>query len=78
MSPRTFARRFVATCGTTPHAWLTEQRLAHARELLEASELSIEQVAARCGYDSAATLRRHFDRALRTTPTAYRRGFAAA
>ena len=28
MSPRSFARRFKATTGTTPHAWLLGQRLA--------------------------------------------------
>ena len=45
MSGRTFARRFVAETGTTPHQWITDQRVLRARELLEETDLSIEQVA---------------------------------
>src|SRR5690348_15288870 len=37
MSPRTFARRFRAETGATPHAWVTRQRVLAAEELLEAS-----------------------------------------
>jgi AraC family transcriptional regulator, transcriptional activator FtrA len=35
MSERTFARRFAAETGTTPHRWLTTQRVLRARRLLE-------------------------------------------
>jgi transcriptional regulator GlxA family with amidase domain len=75
MSPRTFARRFRDTTGTTPAAWLNRQRLQRARELLERTDLPVEQVAARAGYGSAAVLRHHFGQ-LGTTPQAYRRAFA--
>jgi len=34
MSERTFARRFTAEVGTTPHKWLTSQRVLRARHLL--------------------------------------------
>ena len=37
MSDRTFARRFAAETGTTPHKWLTQQRILAARSLLEES-----------------------------------------
>ena len=33
MSPRTFARRFVAETGTTPHQWITDQRVLRAGRL---------------------------------------------
>jgi transcriptional regulator GlxA family with amidase domain len=76
MSDRTFARRFEEQVGTTPHRWLTHQRLLLAQRLLETGGGSIEQVAVAAGLQTAATLRLHFRRALRTTPTAYRRRFA--
>jgi AraC family transcriptional regulator, transcriptional activator FtrA len=75
MSPRTFVRRFQAETGTTPGRWLSEQRTRAAQELLEATELSIEHVAARSGFGSPATLRAHFARGLGVTPTSYRRSF---
>ncbi len=76
VSPRTFARRFVAETGTTPLKWLHAQRVLEARRLLEHTDLSVEQVAAQAGFGSAPSLREHFRRATRTTPTAYRRTFA--
>jgi len=76
-SERTFNRRFRQETGTTPLRWLHAQRIDHARRLLETSELPVEAVARRCGFGSAAILRQHFRRATATTPTAYRRTFAA-
>jgi transcriptional regulator GlxA family with amidase domain len=46
-----------------------------ARRLLEGTDLSVAQVAARAGLGSAASLRVHFQRAVGTTPLAYRRTF---
>jgi transcriptional regulator GlxA family with amidase domain len=46
-----------------------------ARRLLEESDLSIDEVAWRAGFGTAASLREHFRRATATTPTAYRRTF---
>jgi transcriptional regulator GlxA family with amidase domain len=77
-SERSFARHFRAETGTTPLRWLHEQRILHARRLLEETDLPIETVATHCGFGTATTLREHFGRAMRTTPTAYRRAFAAA
>jgi transcriptional regulator GlxA family with amidase domain len=76
MSERTFARRFVAETGSTPAKWLALQRLHHARELLEETDLSVERVAARAGFGTAAALRHHFTRAVGLAPAAYRRRFA--
>jgi AraC family transcriptional regulator, transcriptional activator FtrA len=75
MSPRTFARRFVASTGTTPYQWLLRQRIQLAQRLLETGDLPIETVAGRCGFGTAANLRKHFHRAVRTSPQSYRRTF---
>lgn len=75
MSPRTFARRFTEVTGTTPHQWLTAQRVLHAQRLLEGSDLSIERIAEACGLGTAANLRLHFQRIVRTSPGRYRRTF---
>lgn len=77
MSPRSFARHFRATTGTTPHRWLLEQRLQRAELLLENSDLTVDVVAQRCGFGSADTLRHHFARRRGTSPSAHRRAFRA-
>jgi transcriptional regulator GlxA family with amidase domain len=74
-SERSFARHFRAETGTTPLRWLHEQRILHARRLLEETDLPVEEVAARSGFGTATTLREHLGRATHTTPTAYRRTF---
>jgi AraC family transcriptional activator FtrA len=76
MSGRTFARRFWEEVGTTPHQWLTHQRLLAAQRRLESSKESMEEVAQAVGLGSAATLRLRFKEAFRTTPTAYRARFS--
>jgi transcriptional regulator GlxA family with amidase domain len=75
MSPRTFARRFRATTGTTPGQWLVRQRILLAQRLLETTEDPVESIAVRCGFGTAAGLRLHFRRVLATSPLVYRRTF---
>lgn len=75
MSERTFARRFDAATGTTPYKWLNNQRVLAARSLLEESDLSVEQIATRVGFNSAVVLRDHFRRAVGLSPSDYRRRF---
>jgi AraC family transcriptional activator FtrA len=75
MSPSSFLRRFRATMGTSPHRWLLHQRILAAQRLLETTADSVERIADRCGFGSAANLRQHFHRVLRTSPAAYRRTF---
>jgi transcriptional regulator GlxA family with amidase domain len=75
MSPRTFARRFREHTGTTPAAWLAAQRLLLAERLLERGSETVSAVAARTGFGSPDTLRRHLARARGVTPEVYRRTF---
>lgn len=78
MSPRTFARRFREETGTTPHSWVTMQRVLRAEELLETTNRSVDQVAADVGFVNAATLRHHFTRSRGISPQRYRRTFGAS
>lgn len=76
MSRRTFVRAFRMATGTTPSAWIRSRRLDAARRLLETTELSVDQIAATCGFGNAVTLRQNFAATFSTTPTAYRRHFS--
>ncbi|MFH9423981.1 GlxA family transcriptional regulator [Streptomyces sp. NPDC017529] len=77
MSTRTLSRRFNAVTGKTPLQWLLAQRIQQAQELLETTNDSIEHIAARTGMGTAASLRRHFNRAVGVPPDTYRRTFRA-
>lgn len=75
MSSRNLARQFNAVTGTSPLQWLLSQRIHRAQELLETTDDSIEQIAARTGMGTATALRRHFNRTLGVPPYTYRRTF---
>ena len=77
-APRTLNRHFLAETGMTPMRWLTAQRVLEARRLLETSDVTIEEVARRCGLGTAVNLRVHLARETATTPTAYRNAFRGA
>jgi transcriptional regulator GlxA family with amidase domain len=77
MSPRTFNRRFLAGVGLTPMRWLLRTRIHRAKELLERTDLSVDQVAHQTGFRSVVTFRHHFGRFTETTPQRYRSTFSA-
>jgi len=77
MSPRTFARRFPASTGTTPLTWIVKERVRLAQRLLETTDLPVDVIAGKSGFGTADNLRKHFGRILRTTPQSYRRTFQA-
>ena len=77
VSARTFSRRFVEDTGYTPMQWVLRARVDLARELLERTDLGVEQIAARVGLGTGANLRLHFQRILGTSPTEYRHTFSA-
>ncbi|SFQ74042.1 Transcriptional regulator GlxA family, contains an amidase domain and an AraC-type DNA-binding HTH domain [Amycolatopsis arida] len=76
MSVRTFSRRFRAETGLPPRTWLTQQRVRHARRLLETTTLPVDRIAAESGLGSAASLRQHLSATIGVSPLAYRRTFA--
>lgn len=75
VSARTFGRRFVEDTGYTPMQWVLRARVDLAREMLERTDLGIDQIAARVGVGTGANLRMHFQRILGTAPSEYRRTF---
>ncbi len=75
MSPRNFARAFRAQTGVTPARFVERVRLEAARRRLEESAEPIEQIARACGFGTPETMRRGFLRALRVSPSEYRRRF---
>jgi transcriptional regulator GlxA family with amidase domain len=73
MSPRNFARSFVAIAGATPARFLETLRLEAARRRLEETSRSLDQIASECGFGSAEVMRRSFVRNLGSPPSMYRR-----
>lgn len=75
MSVRTFTRRFREETGISPIQWLTQQRIERARQLLEETDLHVDQVAMDAGFGTAAAMRQHLRTKLDTSPSAYRSTF---
>lgn len=75
MSLRTFARRFNEEVGMSPGRWLIQQRVDHARQLLESTDLAVDDIAGKVGFATGTSLRQHLHAAIGVTPLAYRRTF---
>ena len=75
MSERTFMRRFRAATGLSPADWVTRARVDSARELLESTALTIEQISERCGLGTPTTLRHHSRKKVGLSPAQYRKRF---
>ncbi|WP_217630852.1 GlxA family transcriptional regulator [Modestobacter sp. DSM 44400] len=75
MSVRSFTRRFRQETGLSPARWLAQQRVALARQLLEASDTPVERIAVDAGFGTTASLRQHLHAAIGVAPLAYRRTF---
>jgi transcriptional regulator GlxA family with amidase domain len=75
MSPRNFSRVFAREAGATPARFVEQVRVEAARRLLEESNASTDEIATRCGFGTAETMRRAFLRTLRTSPREYRNRF---
>ncbi|KQY30504.1 MULTISPECIES: helix-turn-helix domain-containing protein [Nocardia] len=75
LSPRTYLRHFVRETGATPSKWLIAQRIQAALAMLETGDAPIEEIATAAGFATPVTFRHHFTRAVRTSPSSYRRAF---
>ncbi|NRR33535.1 helix-turn-helix domain-containing protein [Oxalobacteraceae bacterium] len=72
LSPKTLARRIEAASGISPIKFIQRRRLSQAAHLLETTTLSIEQVAARVGYQDSTALRKLIKREFGVTPSTLR------
>ncbi|MEV0678420.1 AraC family transcriptional regulator [Actinosynnema sp. NPDC050436] len=68
-----FSRVFRATTGETPHRFLTRLRIERAQRLLSGSDLTIAQIAARCGFATPGALSTAFLHHVGVRPSTYRK-----
>jgi len=72
MSPYHFLRRFKAVTGLPPHAYLTQCRLSHAKEMIETTRRPIADIAWSFGYKDASRFAALFKRQFGAPPGAFR------
>lgn len=75
MSPRNFTRVFTRETGASPARYVTEARLAAARQRLEQTTEPLDRIAEKSGFGSSINLRRVFEKQLHLTPGEYRQRF---
>ena len=63
-----FARGFKQSAGVTPHHYVTQKRVEHARDMLVQSDLSVSEIAIAVGFADQSHLTRHFRQMLGITP----------
>ncbi|MDO9362850.1 MAG: GlxA family transcriptional regulator [Sphingopyxis sp.] len=76
MEERTFQRRFKSATGMTPVEYVQHLRVGKARELLEFTKRTVDQIAWSVGYEDAAAFRKLFHRIIGLSPHEYRQRFA--
>lgn len=74
-SERTLLRRFKESLGVGPVQYVQQLRVQRAKTLLESTRLSLEAIAARCGYQDVSTLHKVFRRWAGLSPADYRARF---
>ncbi len=75
MSLRNFSRVFRREVGQTPAAFVEKMRVEAARRQLEETDSSLDAIAIRCGFGSADSMRRSFNRVVKVSPSDYRHRF---
>ncbi|MDH6265003.1 transcriptional regulator GlxA family with amidase domain [Rhizobium sp. SG_E_25_P2] len=75
LAERTFLRRFTKATGLRPTEYLQQIRVMKARDALETTNRSVEQISWDVGYSDATAFRRVFQRLTSLTPTLYRQRF---
>jgi transcriptional regulator GlxA family with amidase domain len=75
LEERTFLRRFKAATGIKPTEYSQCVRMEKARELLQFTRRTVDQISWSVGYEDAAAFRRVFNRLVGLSPGDYRRRF---
>jgi transcriptional regulator GlxA family with amidase domain len=76
VTSRTLERRFKKATGQTPLEYLQGSRIENTKRLLATTQLGLDEIAHRVGYEDPGSLRRIFVREAGISPGAYRRSFA--
>lgn len=72
MSQFHFGRLFKQSMGSTPHQYVLQQRLERAKQLLKETDLSVMEIAMRCGFSSHSHLGKAFRQNIGVSPKIYR------
>ena len=75
ISRRTFTRHFQKMIGSSFTQWLIVERLQKSLELLESSELSIEAISDKVGFQNVVSFRQHFKQRFQVSPNEWRKTF---
>jgi AraC-like DNA-binding protein len=65
-------RAFKQSQGTTPHEYIVDRRIAHARALLKETDTPLSEIALVSGFADQSHLARHFKRRVGVSPRAFR------
>jgi len=78
LSVRTLGRRFNRQTGLSPLKWILSARIRRSQQLLESTDLSIEEVATAAGFESASAFRDRFHRQVGASPSVWRNTYGGA
>ncbi|OQX17932.1 MAG: hypothetical protein BWK76_09015 [Desulfobulbaceae bacterium A2] len=76
LGERTFMRRFKKATGDSPMEYLQHLRIHAARQMLESTNKSIEEITRQSGYEDISSFRKLFRRTTGLTPSKYRQRFS--
>jgi transcriptional regulator GlxA family with amidase domain len=75
LAERTFKRRFASATGMPPLEYVQRLRIEDAKRRLERTDMPVDEISWRVGYEDAAFFRRLFKRTAGLAPSAYRKRF---
>ncbi|RKN86318.1 helix-turn-helix domain-containing protein [Paenibacillus ginsengarvi] len=73
LSPVQFTRRFRSVYQATPSDYLAALRLRRVCRLLTETTMTLDQIAAKCGYESGLYVSRIFSKKMQMSPSQYRK-----
>jgi transcriptional regulator GlxA family with amidase domain len=73
LTERGFLRRFRKATGLSPMEYVQALRIEEAKQLLETSDMPLDEIATEVGYVEPASFRRLFRKMVGISPSSYRR-----